>query len=68
MTIICLCFYAESFLFVSKHLGYINNFLRRPSKVEQELHVLSEKRKLGILTEEEYIEKRKNLLENISRV
>ena len=66
--IIYLCFYAESCLVVSKHVKSINNSLMKPSKVESELLILNKKRELGIITEEEYVEKRKNIVDNLSRV
>lgn len=62
-TIVCICFYLESCIIVSKQLGYIA--LRKPSLIEQELTALRDKKELGIITAEEYTQKRNEIMKKL---
>lgn len=64
-TVVCICFYIESCLIVSKHLRYVTSIQHKPSLIEQELQVLNDKKEVGLLSEEEYTRKRNEIMERL---
>ena len=64
-TVLTICFYLLSSLIIYKQLDYKNIFVHQPSQIESELQLLKDKKFYGLITEEEYNQKRAEILNKL---